>query len=79
MKSQVAAQAAKEMNPEMHIQAWLTRVAPETENVYNHVFWDSLTGTLTLACSMYHYLGGVTILSRQLLVVAPYDSLSRSD
>lgn len=45
MKSQVAAQAAKEMNPEMHLQAWVTRVAPETENVYNHVFWDELTGT----------------------------------
>lgn len=44
MKSQVAARAAKEMNSEMNLQAWITRVAPETENVYNAVFWEGLTG-----------------------------------
>lgn len=48
MKSKVAAEAAREMNADMHIQALQTRVAPETENVYNAAFWLGLTGDVLI-------------------------------
>ncbi len=47
MKSQVASAAVKEMNPALNIQAWVTKVATETENVYNVDFWRGLTGEIS--------------------------------
>ncbi|XP_011672400.2 ubiquitin-like modifier-activating enzyme 1 [Strongylocentrotus purpuratus] len=43
-KSDTAAKAAKEMNPEINIIPHLNRVGPETENVYDDDFFQSLTG-----------------------------------
>lgn len=43
-KSEVAAQAAKHMNPNLNIIAHLNRVGNETENVYDDKFFESLDG-----------------------------------
>lgn len=43
-KSDTAAKAAKEMNPEINVIPHLNRVGPETENVYDDDFFQSLTG-----------------------------------
>jgi ubiquitin-activating enzyme E1 len=41
-KSQVASHAAKSMNSNIKITANTSRVGPETENIYNHEFFNSL-------------------------------------
>uniref|UniRef100_A0A7S1TGH3 E1 ubiquitin-activating enzyme n=1 Tax=Compsopogon caeruleus TaxID=31354 RepID=A0A7S1TGH3_9RHOD len=43
-KSLAAAHAAKQMNPELIIEAFLDRVGPETESVFDDKFWESLSG-----------------------------------
>lgn len=43
-KSDTAAKAAKVMNPDFNIIPHLNRVGPETENVYNDDFFESLSG-----------------------------------
>ncbi|XP_054930262.1 ubiquitin-like modifier-activating enzyme 1 [Dermacentor andersoni] len=44
MKSATAAKAVVEMNPDVNIAVHEDRVGPETENVYNDDFFDSLHG-----------------------------------
>uniref|UniRef100_A0A671K8V7 E1 ubiquitin-activating enzyme n=1 Tax=Sinocyclocheilus anshuiensis TaxID=1608454 RepID=A0A671K8V7_9TELE len=44
LKSEVAAESVKEMNPYMNITAHQNRVCPETEEVYTHSFYSSLDG-----------------------------------
>lgn len=44
MKSVVAAAAVKKMNAEVNIEAHENRVGPETENVYDDSFFESLDG-----------------------------------
>ncbi|XP_016367703.1 ubiquitin-like modifier-activating enzyme 1 [Sinocyclocheilus rhinocerous] len=44
LKSEVAAESVKEMNPHMNITAHQNRVCPETEEVYTHSFYSSLDG-----------------------------------
>lgn len=46
MKSQVATDAVKSMNPDMHIRAYVDGVLPETENVYNDEFFERLDGVV---------------------------------
>ncbi|XP_078159834.1 ubiquitin-activating enzyme E1 1-like isoform X1 [Carex rostrata] len=41
-KSTVAASAAEKINPGLHIGALQNRACPETENVFNDSFWESL-------------------------------------
>eukprot|EP01025_Chloroclados_australasicus_P042611 TRINITY_DN4529_c0_g2_i1.p1 TRINITY_DN4529_c0_g2~~TRINITY_DN4529_c0_g2_i1.p1 ORF type:complete len:1048 (-),score=190.46 TRINITY_DN4529_c0_g2_i1:257-3400(-) len=41
-KATVAAQAAKEINPQVNIKALQNRVSPETEDVFNDEFWQGL-------------------------------------
>ncbi|XP_041459410.1 ubiquitin-like modifier-activating enzyme 1 [Lytechinus variegatus] len=43
-KSDTAAKAAKEMNPDLNIVPHLNRVGPETENIYDDEFFESLDG-----------------------------------
>eukprot|EP00178_Gracilaria_changii_P019042 TRINITY_DN55469_c0_g1_i1.p1 TRINITY_DN55469_c0_g1~~TRINITY_DN55469_c0_g1_i1.p1 ORF type:complete len:1053 (+),score=173.13 TRINITY_DN55469_c0_g1_i1:419-3577(+) len=43
-KSSAAASAIKSMNPDVKITAHETRVGPESEDVFNDQFWDSLSG-----------------------------------
>eukprot|EP00184_Porphyridium_aerugineum_P006310 CAMPEP_0184706368 /NCGR_PEP_ID=MMETSP0313-20130426/36723_1 /TAXON_ID=2792 /ORGANISM="Porphyridium aerugineum, Strain SAG 1380-2" /LENGTH=1155 /DNA_ID=CAMNT_0027167921 /DNA_START=364 /DNA_END=3832 /DNA_ORIENTATION=+ len=43
-KSSAAAAATKAMNPDVKIKAFLDRVGPETEEVFNDSFWESLSG-----------------------------------
>jgi len=45
LKSETAASAVIAMNPDLrdHIQAFQDRVGPETENVFDDTFWESLT------------------------------------
>ncbi len=44
LKSEVAAESVKEMNPYMNITAHQNRVCPETEEVYTHSFYSILDG-----------------------------------
>lgn len=44
MKSDTAAAAAKKMNSSINIEAHQNRVGPETENIYDDDFFESLTG-----------------------------------
>jgi ubiquitin-activating enzyme E1 len=41
-KSTVAATAAVAINPKFHVEALQNRASPETENVFNDAFWESL-------------------------------------
>ncbi|KAJ6822887.1 ubiquitin-activating enzyme E1 2-like [Iris pallida] len=41
-KSTVAASAASSINPSFHIDALQNRASPETEDVFNDTFWESL-------------------------------------
>jgi ubiquitin-activating enzyme E1 len=41
-KSTVAATAAVAINPKLHVEALQNRASPETENVFNDAFWESL-------------------------------------
>ncbi|XP_013411882.1 ubiquitin-like modifier-activating enzyme 1 [Lingula anatina] len=43
-KSSTAAQAVKQMNPAIHITAHENRVGPDTENIYDDKFFESLDG-----------------------------------
>lgn len=43
-KSQTAAHAAKQMNPNLHITAQENRVGPDTENIYTDDFFEALDG-----------------------------------
>jgi ubiquitin-activating enzyme E1 len=43
-KSEVAARAAKRMNPNINVKVYLDRVGLETENTFNDEFFDSLDG-----------------------------------
>lgn len=44
MKSETAANAILKMNPDIHITAHQNRVGPDTEQVYNDKFFESLDG-----------------------------------
>lgn len=44
MKSETAVAAAKKMNSSLNIEAHQNRVGPETENIYDDQFFESLTG-----------------------------------
>jgi len=46
-KSETAAKAVTEMNPEINISHQCTRVGPDTENVFNASFWSALDGVCT--------------------------------
>lgn len=46
MKSQVAAEAVKVMNPDMRIKAYVDGVLPETEHIYNDQFFERLDGVV---------------------------------
>jgi len=46
-KSSTAAEAAKEMNPDLKITAYQEKVCTETENVFGDDFYDKLTGVCT--------------------------------
>ena len=46
MKSQVASEAVKHMNPSMNIRAYVDGVLPETENIYNDQFFERLDGVV---------------------------------
>ncbi|CAF0776117.1 unnamed protein product [Brachionus calyciflorus] len=41
-KAEVSSRAAKEMNPNLNIRTNLNRVGPETENIYNEEFYNSV-------------------------------------
>eukprot|EP00762_Andalucia_godoyi_P003411 ANDGO_06581.mRNA.1 Ubiquitin-activating enzyme E1 1 len=43
-KSVVAAEAARHMNPAMHVTALQDKVAPDTEHVFTDLFWTGLDG-----------------------------------
>eukprot|EP00759_Apiculatamorpha_spiralis_P024831 PhF_6_TR27979/c0_g1_i1/m.41415/K03178/UBE1, UBA1; ubiquitin-activating enzyme E1 len=47
LKSKVAGDAAKVMNPNMNVVAMHDKVAPETDNIFNDDFWENLTGVCT--------------------------------
>ncbi|CAF3985601.1 unnamed protein product [Rotaria sordida] len=47
MKSIVAAQSIKVINPNMHIHAYVDGVLPETEHIYNDHFFQQLDGLVT--------------------------------
>lgn len=44
MKSDTAAAAVKEMNPNVHITSHQDRVGPDTERIYDDDFFESLDG-----------------------------------
>ncbi|XP_010922602.1 ubiquitin-activating enzyme E1 1 isoform X1 [Elaeis guineensis] len=45
-KSTVAASAAMAINPALHIEALQNRASPETENVFDDAFWESLDAVI---------------------------------
>jgi ubiquitin-activating enzyme E1 len=45
-KSTVAATAAMAINPKLHVEALQNRASPETENVFNDAFWESLDAVI---------------------------------
>lgn len=46
MKSKIASEAVKQMNPSMNITAYVEGVLPETEHIYNDNFFENLTGVV---------------------------------
>ncbi|TDH70555.1 hypothetical protein CCR75_005484 [Bremia lactucae] len=46
-KSSVAARAIKEMNPDINVQAYVSRVGAESESKFNDDFFESLSGVCT--------------------------------
>ncbi|KAF1776352.1 Ubiquitin-activating enzyme E1, Cys active site [Phytophthora cactorum] len=46
-KSSVAARAIKEMNPDVNVQAYVSRVGAESEDQFNDDFFESLSGVCT--------------------------------
>ncbi|XP_020101243.1 ubiquitin-activating enzyme E1 2-like [Ananas comosus] len=45
-KSTVAAAAALSINPNLHIEALQNRASPETENIFDDAFWESLDAVI---------------------------------
>ncbi|KAJ4821709.1 ubiquitin-activating enzyme 1 [Rhynchospora pubera] len=45
-KSTVAAAAASAINPDFHVEALQNRASPETENVFDDAFWESLDSVI---------------------------------
>lgn len=43
-KSETAAKAAITMNPSMHVRGLTARAEPNTENIFDDAFWESLDG-----------------------------------
>ena len=41
-KSVTACKIAQQMNPHLNVKAYEARVGPETENLFNDPFWESL-------------------------------------
>ena len=46
MKSKVASEAVKAMNPEMNITAFVEGVLPATEHIYDDIFFNALNGVV---------------------------------
>jgi len=46
MKSTVASEAVKKMNPDMRVLAYVDGVLPETEHIYNDEFFERLDGVV---------------------------------
>lgn len=46
MKSKIAADSVKVMNPMMNIHSYIDGVLPETEHIYDDVFFERLTGVV---------------------------------
>jgi ubiquitin-activating enzyme E1 len=46
LKSETAAAVVKEINPDLNIEALKIKVSPETENVLDDKFWNSLDGVI---------------------------------
>ncbi|CAF1176997.1 unnamed protein product [Adineta steineri] len=46
MKSKVAAEAVRQMNPSINITAFVEGVLPETEHIYDDIFFEKLTGVV---------------------------------
>lgn len=44
MKSEAAASAIKEMNPDMKVISHQNKVGPDTEDIYNNVFYEEIDG-----------------------------------
>ena len=47
LKAVVAAREAMRLNPQLHVASHALRVGPDSENVYNDGFWESLDGVIT--------------------------------
>ncbi|XP_072993883.1 ubiquitin-activating enzyme E1 2-like isoform X1 [Typha latifolia] len=45
-KSTVAASAAMSINPKLHVEALQNRASPDTENVFDDAFWESLDAVI---------------------------------
>lgn len=65
MKSDTAAAAVKEMNPNIHITSHQDRVGPDTERVYDDDFFESLDGVANALDNVDArvYLSGVDLLT----------------
>jgi ubiquitin-activating enzyme E1 len=46
MKSKVAAEVVKGMNPAMNINAFVEGLLPETEHIYDDIFFENLNGVV---------------------------------
>jgi ubiquitin-activating enzyme E1 len=46
MKSKIAAEAVKGMNPAININSFVEGVLPETEHIYDDTFFERLTGVV---------------------------------
>ena len=46
MKSKIAAEAVKGMNPSININSFVEGVLPETEHIYDDTFYERLTGVV---------------------------------
>ncbi|PRP82322.1 ubiquitin activating enzyme E1, partial [Planoprotostelium fungivorum] len=70
LKSKTAALAVTAMNPDIKIQSYSTRVGPETENVFNEAFYNSLTGVCNALDNVNArlYMDGQCILHKKSLL-----------
>jgi len=46
MKSKVAAESVKVMNPDINITSFVEGVFPETEHIYDDIFFERLNGVV---------------------------------
>jgi len=46
MKSEVAMNAGKTMNPDLNAKVYTERMNPKTEELFNNDFWKGLDGVL---------------------------------